>query len=207
MSDEVTRQMREQREDAAGEAAWVKENVELRDELAELKEDRDRLLDQLTQMTRHRDEIKTQVEDLTANRDGLGRRVHETENDRDKWKMRTEKAESALEDLSAENADLVRAVNDQKQQAEHASATGDCLRKELEDAQNGCLKLGAEVIELREERDRWKIEAATRFNQITGLNTKVNELKEEISHLRGLRRQNDAVIKELRMLVVAGLKG
>jgi polyhydroxyalkanoate synthesis regulator phasin len=57
------------------------------------------------------------------------------------------------------------------------------------------------------ERDHWKVEAATRFNQIAGLNTKVNELKEEISHLRGLRRQNDAVIKELRMLVVAGLKG
>ena len=81
------------------------------------------------------------------------------------------------------------------------------LNKELEDAQNGCLKLGAEVIELREERDKWKVEAATRFNQIAGLNTKVDELKEEISHLRGLRRQNDAVIKELRMLVVAGLKG
>ena len=57
------------------------------------------------------------------------------------------------------------------------------------------------------ERDHWKVEAATRFTQIAGLNTKVNELKEEISHLRGLRRQNDAVIKELRMLVVAGLKG
>ena len=144
MSDEVTRQMREQREDTAGEAAWVKENAELREKLVELN---------------------SEIEDLT------------------------------------------RAFDEENQQAVQASALMEVLRKELEDAQNGCLKLGAEVIELREERDKWKVEAATRFNQITGLNTKVNELKEEISHLRGLRRQNDAVIKELRMLVVAGLKG
>lgn len=165
MSDEVTRQMREQREETTEEAAWVKENAELRKLLAELREDNKQL------------------------------------------RIRAERAESALEDLESASRDLIRSVNEKKQQAEHSSAVGDCLRKELEDAQNGCLKLGAEVIGLREERDKWKVEAATRFNQITGLNTKVNELKEEISHLRGLRRQNDAVIKELRMLVVAGLKG
>ena len=144
MSDEVTRQMREHREESTGEAAWVKENAELRDKLVE---------------------------------------------------------------LNAEIEDLTRAFDEGNQQAEQTSALREVLQKELVDAQNGCLKLGAEVIELREERDKWKVEAATRFNQITGLNTKVNELKEEISHLRGLRRQNDAVIKELRMLVVAGLKG
>ena len=144
MSDEVTRQMREQREETTEEAAWVKENAELRDKLVE---------------------------------------------------------------LNAEIEDLTRAFDEGNQQAEQTSALREVLQKELVDAQNGCLKLGAEVIELREERDKWKVEAATRFNQITGLNTKVNELKEEISHLRGLRRQNDAVIKELRMLVVAGLKG
>ena len=144
MSDEVTRQMREHREESTGEAAWVKENAELRDKLVE---------------------------------------------------------------LNAEIEDLTRAFDEGNQQAEQTSALREVLQKELVDAQNGCLKLGAEVIELREERDKWKVEAATRFNQIAGLNTKVNELKEEISHLRGLRRQNDAVIKELRMLVVAGLKG
>lgn len=152
MSDEVTRQMREQREETA-------------ENLKALREDNKQL------------------------------------------RIRAEKAESALEDLESASRDLIRSVNEKKQQAEHSSAVGDCLRKELDDAQKGCLKLGAEVIELREERDKWKVEAATRFNQIGGLNAKVNELKEEISHLRGLRRQNEAVIKELRMLVVAGLKG
>lgn len=77
------------------------------------------------------------------------------------------------------------------------------MREQREDAAEN---LQAQLETALRERDHWKVEAATRFNQITGLNAKVGELKEEISHLRGLRRQNDAVIKELRMLVVAGLK-
>ena len=183
MSDEVTRQMREQRKDANEELA---EWAALRQELVEMRKDRDHW--------------KTEAETWHATVTNTAKELGETQRLKDT-------AVVQVDNLSAENADLVQAVNEKKQQAEHSSAVGDCLRKELDDAQKGCLKLGAEVIELREERDKWKVEAATRFNQIGGLNAKVNELKEEISHLRGLRRQNDAVIKELRMLVVAGLKG
>lgn len=187
MSDEVTRQMREQREDAT---------------------------DEVTALRKDRDHWKVEAEGWHATVVNTAKELGETQRLKDaavgenkQLRVRAEKAESALEDLESASRDLIQAVNGQKQRAEHFSAVGDCLRKELDDAQQGCLKLGAEVIELREERDKWKVEAATRFNQIAGLNTKVNELKEEISHLRGLRRQNDAVIKELRMLVVAGLKG
>ena len=193
MSDEVTRQMREQREDTTGEAAWVKENVMLRDELARLRKDRDHW--------------KTEAGSWHATVMNTAKELGETQRAKETAEKENKQLREKLAELNSEIEDLTRAFDEGNQQAEQALALREVLRKELEDAQNGCLKLGAEVIELREERDKWKVEAAKRFNQITGLNTKVNELKEEISHLRGLRRQNDAVIKELRMLVVAGLKG
>ena len=175
MSDEVTRQMREQREDAA-------------DELAALREDRDRLREQLTQMTKHRDEIKTQVEDLTANRDGLGRRIHETENDRDMWKWRAMAASGTVKQLE-QSLELVTGDRD------HFQDTSKRLKEQWVQAEEESVAKQAEIdkaqaalAEVQSERDKWKVEAATRFNQISGLNTKVNELKEEISHLRGLRQ-------------------
>ena len=189
MSDEVTRQMREQREETMVESPWVKENVELREKLERLREDRDRLRDQLTQMTRHRDEIKTQVEDAQI------------------WKGRAMAASDTVKQLEQSLA-LVTGDRD------HFQDTSKRLKEQWIQVEEENVAKQAEIdkaesalAEVQSERDKWKVEAATRFNQIAGLNTKVNELKEEISHLRGLRRQNDAVIKELRMLVVAGLKG
>ena len=158
MSDEVTRQMREQREDAGKE-------------LAKLREDRDRwkvLAESIESLREDRDRWKTEAETWHTTVVNTAKELGETQRVKD----------TLVQDLAATHQQL----------------------QDIRDA-------NAEIIELREERDKWKVEAATRFNQITGLNTKVDELKEEISHLRGLRRQNDAVIKELRMLVVAGLKG
>jgi chromosome segregation ATPase len=162
MSDEVTRQMREQREDTAEELAA------LRQELARLRKESE---------------------------------------DAEMWKGRAMAASSTVKQLEQSLA-LVTGDRD------HFQDTSKRLKEQLIQVEKENVDKQAEIdnaesalAEVQSERDKWKVEAATRFNQITGLNTKVNELKEEISHLRGLRRQNDAVIKELRMLVVAGLKG